>query len=78
MLATSTHKAVKAPQSPLERQLINDFLKSKGYTRQGLRELPEEQVRTLMSEACYYASLKLAEIEARSLFGKKIRFDDVK
>ena len=78
MFAASTHKAVKAPQSPLERQLINEFLKSKGYKRQDLIELSLEQACALMTEACTYASLKLAEIEARSQFGRKIRFDDLR
>ena len=75
-MLTTTHNAVKAPQSPLERQLINDYLKSKGYTRQDLLTLPLEQARALMTEACTYASLKLAEVEARSQFSKKIHFDE--
>lgn len=78
MKATLTNYAVKAPQSALERQLINDYLKSKGYTRQDLVALPIGQVRTLMTEACTYASLKLAEIEARSQFCKKIHCDELK
>ena len=78
MKATLIKKAVKAPQSPLEQQLINDYLKSKGYTRRDLLNLPIEQVRKLMTEACTYASLKLAEVEARSLFYKKIHFDELK
>ncbi|HBX68194.1 MAG TPA: hypothetical protein DEH25_02080 [Chloroflexi bacterium] len=78
MLETPTQNAVKAPQSPLERQFINSYLKSKGYTRQDLLTLPIEQARTLMTEACTYASLKLAEVEARSQFCRKIHFDEAK
>jgi len=78
MFMTPTDNAVKAPQSPLERQLINDYLKSKGYTRQDLLTLPLEEARALMTGACTYASLKLAEIEARSQFRKKIHFDELK
>jgi len=78
MLVTPTDNAIKAPQSPLERQLINDFLASKGYTRQDLLTLPIKQARALMTEACTYASLKLAEVEARSQFSKKIHFDERK
>ena len=72
MFEKTTQKAVKAPQSPLERQLINQYLESKGYTRQDLETLPLEEARALMREACTYASLKLAEIEARSQFSQKI------
>jgi len=78
MKTTLAKNAVKAPQSPLERQLINDYLKSKGYPRQVLLTLPIEQARILMTEACTYASLKLAEVEARSQFSKKIHFDEWK
>ena len=78
MYATPLKNAVKAPQSPLERQLINSYLQSKGFTRQDLLTMPLEDARVLMAEACTYASLKLAEVEARSQFGKKIRFDERK
>jgi hypothetical protein len=78
MYATPVKNAVKAPQSPLERQLINQYLRSKGFTRQDLLTMPLEQARILMTEACTYASLKLAEVEARSQFSKKIRFDERK
>ncbi len=76
MFDTSLKNAVKAPQSPLEQQLINDYLHSKGYTRQDLLTLPIEQVRQLMTEACTYASLRLAEIEARSQFRRKIHYEE--
>jgi len=78
MYATSLKNAVKAPQSPLERQLINNYLRSKGFTRQDLLSMPLEQARALMAEACTHASLKLAEVEARSQFGKKIRYEERK
>jgi hypothetical protein len=78
MFATPAKDAVKAPQSPLERQLINDYLQSKGYSRQDLVTLPREQARALMCAACTYASLKLAEVEARSQFRKKIQADEFK
>jgi hypothetical protein len=76
MFDKSLKNAVKAPQSPLEQQLISDYLNSKGFTRKDLLTLPIEQVRQLMSEACTYASLRLAEIEARSQFRRKIHYDE--
>ncbi len=71
-----TKNAVKAPQSPLEQQLISDYLNSKGHTREDLLTLPIEQVRQLMREACKYASLRLAEIEARSQLRQKIHYEE--
>lgn len=76
MFERSINNAVKAPQSPLEQQLINDYLNSKGYTREDLITLPIEQVRQLMSAACQYASLRLAEIEARSQLRRKIHYEE--
>jgi hypothetical protein len=64
------------PQSELERQLITDYLKSKGYSRQDLLNLPEEEAYRLRFEACQYASLKLAEIESRAGFKHKIHYED--
>ncbi len=38
-----------------------------------LQHLPEEQAKQLIKEACNHADLKLAEIESRSRFRKKIQ-----
>ena len=76
MFAYPTSTTRKLPQSELEWQLITDYLRGKGYTRQDLKKLPKEQAHRLMTEACRYASLKLAEIEARAQFRQKIHFGD--
>lgn len=61
------------PQSALERRLIKEYLRNKGYRIVDLRKLPKEQAKRLMVEACRYASLKLAEIESRAQFREDIR-----
>ena len=71
---TTIRKFVNLQQSLLEQQLISDYLQTKGYARQDLIALPTEQVHQLMTEACAYASLRLAEINARSQFQRKIHF----
>lgn len=63
----------ESPQSPLEKQLVEDYLKSKGYSREELHHIPEEIAKELMREACTYASLKLAELESKSQFREEIR-----
>ena len=70
-----TNFPLKAPQSALERQLIVDFLVEKGYRLEDLRTLPADSSKALMTQACTYASLKLAEIQARSQFRQKIHFE---
>lgn len=57
----------------LERKLIAEYLFNKGFEMADLQHLPEETARQLMREACSYADLKLAEIESRSRFRKKIQ-----
>ncbi|HEX9617556.1 MAG TPA: hypothetical protein VGA03_09060 [Anaerolineales bacterium] len=63
----------EGPQSALERHLVEDYLLSKGYHKEDLQKLPKEQAKALMREACTYASLKLAELEAKSQFRNEIR-----
>jgi hypothetical protein len=62
----------EGPQSALEKKFVDDYLQSKGYSRQNLQKLPEELVNQLMKEACMYASLKLAEVQAKSQFREEI------
>ena len=72
---TTIRNFVNLQQSLLEQQLISDYLHTKGYTRKDLAALPTEQAHQLMTEACAYASLRLAEINARSQFQRKIHFE---
>lgn len=60
------------PDSTLERMLIGEYLLSKGYQLSDIQNLPAQELKDLMKEACSYAALKLAEIEARSKFRRKI------
>ena len=50
----------------LEKNLIEEYLREKGYSRKGLKELPVELVETLMKEATRYAALKMEEVKARA------------
>lgn len=63
----------EGPQSALERQYIEEFLKEKGYSLKTLNDLPEEERQELLRAACTYASLKLAEVESRSRFRQEIQ-----
>ena len=76
MADTTKKKFVNVQQSLLEQQLISDYLHTKGYTRKDLVTLPTKQVHQLMAEACAYASLRLAEINARAQFQRKIHFEN--
>lgn len=60
------------PQHDLECKLIAEYLSEKGYRLADLKNLTEQQAGKLMKEASTYATMKLAEIEARSKFRQKI------
>lgn len=62
------------PQSAMERTMLEEYLKSKGYRFKDLCNLPEEEVKNLMIEACKYASLKLAQVESTAHIREKIRW----
>lgn len=54
------------PQAKLERAYLEEYLQSRGYSLKDIPQLPAEQAKALMVEACKYASTKLAEVETRS------------
>jgi hypothetical protein len=64
--------AAEGPQARLEKMYLEEFLHGKGLSIEALRELPEEEARQIMKEACRYASMKLAEVEARAQLRKDI------
>lgn len=75
MLANQTETTYQAPQADLERALIKDYLLSKGYTLAQVKQLPPHLAKPLMTAACRYATLKLAEVESRAKFRQKISYD---
>jgi hypothetical protein len=70
---TLDRSLLEGPQSGLERKLIAEYLLSKGFWKSDLRNMPEEQRKALMKEACIYAAVKLADIEAKFKFRLRIQ-----
>lgn len=66
---------VEDPNSLLEKALIEEYLKEKGYSHEDLKKLPADHVEKLMKEASQYASLKMEEVEARAHFVKELHDD---
>ena len=66
---------VEDPNAMLEKALIEEYLKARGYSHEDLKKLPPEVVEKLMKEASQYASLKLEEVEARAHFVKELHDD---
>lgn len=59
---------LQAPLSKLERELIDEYLRTRGYDPVRLPDLPEEDRTALLKDASMYASGKLAEVESRLHF----------
>ena len=62
------------PQLALEKKYIEIYLAGKGYSLEDLKALPKDETKRLMTEACTYASLKLAEVESKAKFRQKIKY----
>ena len=77
MTTKQTEKAepVEDRNAPLEKALIEEYLQEKGYSLEGLKNLPAELAEKLMKEASQYASLKMEEVEARAHFIKELHDD---
>lgn len=57
-----------APLAQLERALIDEFVRERGYDPLKLGVLPNEERAALLKAASVYASGKLMEVETRSRF----------
>jgi hypothetical protein len=66
---------IEDPNALLEQALIEEYLKSKGYTHEDLKKLPPKLVEKIMKEASQFASLKMEEVEARAHFVKELHND---
>ncbi len=61
-------RPMQDPEGQLERALIEEFLRMRGYEPHALHALPEEESKRLLEAASVYAAGKLAEVSARAHF----------
>ena len=59
-------------QSGLERAFIREYLLDKGFYLEDLETMSKAEAKNLMAGASRFASLKLAEMESRSQFRRKL------
>ncbi|MBI3942449.1 MAG: hypothetical protein HY326_05500 [Chloroflexi bacterium] len=59
----------------LGRMFIEEYLAHRGLTWDTVCRLPEEEAKSIMTEASTYASIKLAEVEDRARFVHKLHGD---
>ena len=73
--AESNPVPMQDPEGPLERALIDEFLRTRGHDLQSVDALPELGRIRLQRQASIYAATKLAEIEARAHFVHELHGD---
>ena len=54
------------PLGQLERALIDEFVRQRGYDPQKLADLPDEAREELLKQASVHASARMAEVESRA------------
>lgn len=60
--------AAEAPLGQLERSLIEEFVRGRGYDPDDLSALADADRHALLKEASVYASSRLTEVESRARF----------
>jgi hypothetical protein len=60
------------PMAPLERALIDEFLKARGCTLSTVGQKPIAEGQVLLKQAAQYAIGRLAEIDARAAYLQQI------
>lgn len=63
---------MEEPLAELERRLIEESLRGAGESTGSLRGRDEEIARKLLADAATYAAARLAEVEARSHYVRKL------
>ena len=63
------------PNGLLESELINEFLRTRGYDLQSVENLPDDERRRLLRQASMHAAGRLTEIEARAHFVDELHGD---
>ncbi len=63
------------PAAQLERALIDEFLRTRGYDSHSVETLPDDDRKRLLQEASTYAAAKLTEVEARAHFVHELHGD---
>jgi hypothetical protein len=63
------------PNAALERAIIEEFIRARGYDPDRLQELSEAVRHQLQSEASTHAAARLAEMEARAHYVQELHGD---
>jgi hypothetical protein len=68
MPAERPEKPLESPFGQLERALIDEYVRARGYDPHRLADVPQAERDQLLKDASRYASTRLTEVESRSRF----------
>jgi len=63
---------IEEPLAQLERELMTEFVSASGHSLHDLLHREDEEARRLLTEASRYAAGKLAEVETRSRYVRRL------
>jgi len=66
MIMEPDESHIADPNAGLERSIIDEFIRRRGYDPAALQQLPEEVRVRVQAEASKHAAARLAEMEARA------------
>ena len=66
MIMDPDESHIADPNAGLERSIIDEFIRTRGYDPAALQELPEDVRVRVQAEASTHAAARLAEMEARA------------
>ncbi|HXW07940.1 MAG TPA: hypothetical protein VD833_22100 [Vicinamibacterales bacterium] len=72
MKAERSEVPLEEPQAKLERALIDEYLRSRGYDLRTLHDRPADEIKAVLREAALHAAGRLAEVEARASYVHEI------
>ena len=64
------------PTAQLENAFIREFLEQRGHSAASLLTLPESERHLLLEQASRWASIRLAEVEARAHYVHDLHHSD--
>jgi len=67
--------ALEDPQAKLEKALIEEYLRQRGYSLADVDFKKPDERQQLLTEAARYAAVRLAEIDARAAYVQQIHGD---
>lgn len=63
---------VEEPSAELERRLISEYVAATGHELESLLARHDYEAKKILTDASFYASSKLAEVESRSHYLHKL------